>query len=121
MTDRSVSPEEDAGTVPPGVPLPVPPPLEDQVLLHLLAHHAYGTRFEADKSTTEIGLQRAFAQHEGSVLKHVVVSLEAAHLIARRSQYVVGYSEPKTVYVLTPLGRQRAIGLLTSESCGEEV
>jgi hypothetical protein len=49
-------------------------------------------------------------------VRRALQELEANRWIARRMQYVVGYSEPKLVFTLTPIGHHRAQGLLTDAS-----
>jgi hypothetical protein len=44
-------------------------------------------------------------------VKTALRSLEMARSIYRRVQYVIGYSEPKLVYSLTPGGHRKALSL----------
>ena len=88
-----------------------PNALERSLLLHLLDHRGHQVRFEADQWTTEFGIFRAFAQEEQGVLKVALRALEMSRLIYRRVQYVIGYSEPKLVYSLTPSGHRKAVVL----------
>ena len=95
-----------------------PTRLERSVLLHLLEHRGQQVRFEADQWTTEFGIFRAFAHEDLSELKNCLRSLEMTRYIYRRVQYVIGYSEPKLVYSLTPSGHRKAIDL-HREAVGE--
>jgi hypothetical protein len=82
--------------------------LERSLLVHLLAHRGHQVRFEADQWTTEFGILRAFADHDVQAVKALLRNLEMGHILYRRVQYVVGYTEPKLVYSLTPAGQRRA-------------
>ena len=82
--------------------------LEDPILVHLLHHRGHQVRFEADQWTTEFGILRAFATHDAQSLRGTLRALEMSRSIYRRVQYVIGYSEPKLVYSLTPAGYKRA-------------
>lgn len=97
-----------------------PTRLERCVLLHLLEHRGQQVRFEADQWTTEFGIFRAFAQEDLPELKNSLRSLEMTRYIYRRVQYVIGYSEPKLVYSLTPSGHRKALDLRREDS-GEGV
>jgi DNA-binding PadR family transcriptional regulator len=88
-----------------------PPALERALLLHLLDHRGHQVRFEADQWTTEFGIFRAFAGRDLGSLKNALRSLETSRLIYRRVQYVIGYSEPKLIYSLTPSGHRKASDL----------
>ena len=90
--------------------------LERSLLLHLLEHRGQQVRFEADRWTTEFGIFRKFSAEPTVDLKVALRSLEMSHMIFRRTQYVVGYSEPKLVYSLTPSGHRKALALLTEEA-----
>jgi DNA-binding PadR family transcriptional regulator len=79
------------------------------LLLHLLEHHGQQVRFEASQWTTEFGIVRRFPDEDPLVLRATLRALEMARLVFQRSQYVVGYSEPKTVYSLTPSGHRQAL------------
>lgn len=85
--------------------------LEDAILLHILDHRGHQVRFEADQWTTEFGIFRAFSQDDVGRIKLALRSLEMSRSIYRRVQYVIGYSEPKLVYSLTPGGHRRALTL----------
>ena len=87
------------------------PALEDSILLHLLDHRGHQVRFEADQWTTEFGIVRAFGQTELGRVKSALRSLEMNRTVYRRVQYVIGYSEPKLVYSLTPSGHRKALSL----------
>jgi hypothetical protein len=52
-------------------------------------------------------------------LKNTLRALEMTRYIYRRVQYVIGYSEPKLVYSLTPSGHRKALDLRREDS-GEE-
>jgi hypothetical protein len=88
-----------------------PGPLERALLVHLLDHRGHQVRFEADQWTTEFGILRAFAHEDPVVVKNTIRSLEMARWIYRRLQYVIGYSEPKLVFSLTPSGHRKALDL----------
>lgn len=95
-------------------PRPPEPPgeldrLERILLLHLLEHRGQQVRFEASQWTTEFGLQRRFSHEDPTGLKSAIRSLEMSRMIYRRTQYVVGYSEPKQVFSLTPTGHRKAL------------
>ncbi|MGI0132432.1 MAG: hypothetical protein ACREDK_05000 [Thermoplasmata archaeon] len=92
-----------------------PTPLGRLLLLHLLAHRGHQVRFEADQWTTEFGIVRAFPNEDQGVLKVSLRALEMSRLIYRRIQYVIGYSEPKLVYSLTPSGHRKALDLKREE------
>ena len=85
--------------------------LERMLLQHLLEHRGQQVRFEADQWTTEFGIFRAFGQEDAGTLKVALRSLEMSRYVYRRVQYVIGYSEPKLVYSLTPSGHKKAIAL----------
>lgn len=83
--------------------------IERMLLLHLLEHRGQQIRFEASQWTTEFGIFRKFASEDSSELKAALRSLEMGRMIYRRTQYVVGYSEPKHVFSLTPSGHRKAL------------
>src|SRR5579871_494686 len=85
--------------------------LERSLLLHLLDHRGHQVRFEADQWTTEFGIVRAFGQSDMGRVKVALRSMEMNRTIYRRVQYVIGYSEPKLVYSLTPSGHRKAVSL----------
>jgi DNA-binding PadR family transcriptional regulator len=85
--------------------------IERSLLLHLLDHRGQQVRFEADQWTTEFGIFRAFGPEDPTTLKVALRSLEMSRYIYRRVQYVIGYSEPKLVFSLTPSGHRKAIDL----------
>lgn len=85
--------------------------LEESILLHLLDHRGHQVRFEADQWTTEFGIVRAFGPAELGRVKNALRSLEMNRTVYRRVQYVIGYSEPKLVYSLTPSGHRKALSL----------
>ncbi len=83
--------------------------LERQLLVHLLEHRGNQVRFEADQWTTEFGILRKFAAEDPGLLKNAMRLLEMSRMVYRRTQYVVGYSEPKHVLSLTPAGHRAAL------------
>jgi hypothetical protein len=83
--------------------------LERLLLLHLLEHRGQQIRFEASQWTTEFGIMRKFANEDAGELKQALRVLEMGRMIYRRTQYVVGYSEPKHVFSLTPSGHRKAL------------
>ncbi|HUI38319.1 MAG TPA: hypothetical protein VLY85_01675 [Thermoplasmata archaeon] len=85
-----------------------PDELERSILLHLLVHRGAQVRFEADQSTTEFGVFRAFESMDTTVVKQALRHLEMGRFVYRRVQYVIGYSEPKLVFSLTPSGHRFA-------------
>jgi hypothetical protein len=86
--------------------------LERSLLLHLLEHRGQQIRFEADQWTTEFGIARKFSSEDPAMLKNALRSLEMSRMVFRRTQYVVGYSEPKHVFSLTPTGHRKALEYL---------
>ena len=86
----------------------VPGSLERDILLHLLDHRGHPVRVEADQWTTEFGILRSFAAADPAVVRQSLRNLEMARWIYRRVQYVIGYTEPKLVYSLTPSGHRKA-------------
>jgi hypothetical protein len=90
--------------------------LEQSLLRHLLTYRGHQVRFEADAHTTEFGIYRSFADLEAGVLKNTLRQLENGRWVYRRVQYVVGFSEPKLVYSLTPNGYRKALDLFGDES-----
>ena len=88
--------------------------LEQSLLRHLLTYRGHQVRFEADAHTTEFGIYRSFADLEAGVLKSTLRQLENGRWVYRRVQYVVGFSEPKLVYSLTPNGYRKALDLFGS-------
>lgn len=83
--------------------------LERLLLLHLLEHRGQQIRFEASQWTTEFGVVRKFAGEDPAELKQALRTLEMTRMIYRRTQYVIGYSEPKHVFSLTPSGHRTAL------------
>ncbi len=83
--------------------------VERRLLLHLLAHHGQQVRFEASQWVTEFGIARQFSDETPEDLRRALRSLEMGRMVYRRTQYVVGYSEPKHVYALTPSGHRKAL------------
>jgi DNA-binding PadR family transcriptional regulator len=101
----------------------VPPVETDRVerllLLHLLAHHGQQVRFEASQWVTEFGIVRQFAQEPPETIRRALHTLEMSRLIYRRTQYVVGYSEPKHVFSLTQSGHRKAIEFRDAADSGD--
>jgi len=89
--------------------------LEQSLLRHLLTYRGHQVRFEADAHTTEFGIYRAFTDLEAGLLKNALRQLENGRWIYRRVQYVIGFSEPKLVYSLTPHGYRKALDLFGTE------
>jgi hypothetical protein len=85
--------------------------LEQSLLRHLLTYRGHQVRFEADAHTTEFGIYRSFTDLEAGLLKNALRQLETGRWIYRRVQYVIGFSEPKLVYSLTPNGYRKALDL----------
>jgi hypothetical protein len=83
--------------------------LERLLLLHLLEHRGQQVRFEASQWTTEFGIFRKFSVEDPAELKQALRTLEMGRMVYLRTQYVVGYSEPKHVYSLTPSGHRKAL------------
>ena len=83
--------------------------LERLLLLHLLEHRGQQIRFEASQWTTEFGILRKFSVEDVGEVKLALRTLEMGRMIYLRTQYVVGYSEPKHVYSLTPSGHRKAL------------
>jgi hypothetical protein len=94
--------------------------LERSLLLHLLEHRGQQIRFEADQWTTEFGIARKFSSEDPANLKNALRSLEMSRMVFRRTQYVVGYSEPKHVFSLTPTGHRKALEYLREDG-GEDL
>jgi hypothetical protein len=90
--------------------------LEESLLRHLLTYRGHQVRFEADAHTTEFGIYRSFTDLEAGVLKNALRQLENGRWIYRRVQYVIGFSEPKLVYSLTPNGYRKALDLFGAPS-----
>lgn len=89
--------------------------LERNLLIHLLEHRGNQVRFEADQWTTEFGIMRKFASEDPALLKNAMRLLEMSRLVYRRTQYVVGYSEPKHVLSLTATGHRAALEVQHAE------
>lgn len=83
--------------------------VERMLLMHLLEHHGQQVRFEASPWVTEFGIVRRFPDVPSDSLRRALRTLEMGRLVYRRTQYVVGYSEPKQVYSLTPSGHRKAV------------
>lgn len=90
--------------------------LESKILLHLLEHRGRQIRFEASQWTTEFGILRKFSHEDPVSVQQALRELEVGRLIYRRTQYVVGYSEAKHVFSLTPSGHRAAIECQRGES-----
>jgi hypothetical protein len=89
--------------------------IERLLLVHLLDHRGNQVRFEADQWTTEFGIARKFAGEDPADLKNAMRALEMSRMIYRRTQYVVGYSEPKHVLSLTATGHRMALEVQRGE------
>jgi hypothetical protein len=89
--------------------------IERLLLVHLLDHRGNQVRFEADQWTTEFGIARKFAGEDPGDLKNAMRTLEMSRMIYRRTQYVVGYSEPKHVLSLTATGHRMALEVQRSD------
>jgi DNA-binding PadR family transcriptional regulator len=87
-----------------------------RILLHLLAHHGEQIRFEASQWTAEFGILRGLSEDDPAEVKRALRALEESRMIFRRTQYVVGYSDPKHVYALTPSGHRKALEFQQDES-----
>jgi hypothetical protein len=85
--------------------------LGQSLLRHLLTYRGHQVRFEADARTTEFGIYRSFADIEPGLVRNALRQLELGRWIYRRVQYVVGFSEPKLVYSLSPNGYRKALDL----------
>lgn len=85
--------------------------LEQSLLRHLLTYRGHQVRFEADAHTMEFGIYRSFTDLEAGLLKNALRQLENGRWVYRRVQYVIGFSEPKLVYSLTPHGYRKALDL----------
>ena len=92
--------------------------VERMLLLHLLEHHGQQVRFEASQWVTEFGIVRRFADEPPESLRRALRALEMGRMVYRRTQYVVGYSEPKHVYALTPSGHRMALEVRSTEAPG---
>jgi hypothetical protein len=101
----------------------VPPVELDRVerilLLHLLAHHGQQVRFEASQWVTEFGIVRQFSTEPPERLRRALRALEMGRLVYQRTQYVVGYSEPKHVFSLTPSGHRKALEVREAGGAGD--
>ncbi|HYA10546.1 MAG TPA: hypothetical protein VEH10_02595 [Thermoplasmata archaeon] len=92
--------------------------VERMLLMHLLEHHGQQVRFEASPWVTEFGIVRRFPEEPSDALRRALRALEMGRLVYRRTQYVVGYSEPKQVYSLTPSGHRKAVEVREVEPPG---
>lgn len=79
------------------------------ILLHLLENRAQQTRFEASELITEPGILKTLGAEDPELTKKALRELETRRLIYRRTQYVVGHSEAKHVFVLTRSGHRIAL------------
>lgn len=97
-------PPAGPGSVPPALGGPTP---EHRILVHLWENRTPRGRFEAGKALTEPGIMRGLGL--GRVeLKRLLVRLEAQGMLTHRTQYVVGFTEMRTVYHLTRRGEREA-------------
>jgi len=92
--------------------------VERMLLMHLLEHHGQQVRFEASPWVTEFGIVRRFPDEPADALRRALRTLEMGRLVYRRTQYVVGYSEPKQVFSLTPSGHRKAVEVREVEPPG---
>jgi len=92
--------------------------VERMLLLHLLDHHGQQVRFEASQWVTEFGIIRQFPGEPPEVIRRGLHTLEMGRFIYQRTQYVVGYSEPKPVYFLTPSGHRKALEIREATPAG---
>lgn len=83
--------------------------VERMLLLHLLDHHGQQVRFEASQWVTEFGIVRQFPGEPPEAIRRALHTLEMGRFVYQRTQYVIGYSEPKPVYFLTPSGHRKAL------------
>ena len=95
--------------------------VERKLLLHLLNNHGQQVRFEASQAVTEFGIVRQFSDEGAEVVRRGLKTLEMGRLVYRRTQYVVGYSEPKPVYFLTPSGHRTALEVQESSPSTEAI
>jgi DNA-directed RNA polymerase subunit RPC12/RpoP len=108
------------GGVPEGEETPAPrtlrgASLKREILLHLLEYRGQQIRFEASQWTTEFGILRKFSDYDPDSVKQALRNLEMSRMIYRRTQYVVGYSEAKHVFSLTPSGHKQALAYRRGE------
>jgi hypothetical protein len=96
------------------------PRLEREILLHLLEHRGQQIRFEASEWTTEFGVLRKFVNEDSSEVKRALRVLEESRLIYRRTQYIVGHSDLKHVFSLTPSGHKQALAYRRGEPASAE-
>ena len=82
--------------------------LGQSLLHHLLRFRGHQVRFEADSHTTEFGICRTFPEVDIQEIRSALRTLENFRWIYRRVQYVIGFSEPKLVFSLTPNGYRKA-------------
>ena len=98
----------EPGTLRPApVEPPTPPTPSGIVLLHLWRNRTPRGRFEAGKELTESGMVRSLGLPV-SELRRILSRLELEGNLTHRLQYVVGYTEMKTVYHLTRRGEHGA-------------
>ena len=93
--------------------------VERLLLLHLVDHHGQQVRFEASQWVTEFGMIRQFPEETPDAIRRALRTLEMGRYVYRRTQYVVGYSEPKPVYFLTPSGHRKALEVRETTPPGE--
>ena len=95
--------------------------VERLLLMHLLEHHGQQVRFEASQWVTEFGIVRRFPSEPSDTIRRALRALEMSRMVYRRTQYVVGYSEPKHIYSLTPSGHRKAVEVREATPAGEEL
>ena len=93
---------------------------KNDILIHLLAHRAHQSRFEMDKNVTEFSIMRAFRWMGTHRVRVALQDLENRRLVARQTQYVVGYNEPKVIYLLTSSGRLPSKKIIAGDGKREE-
>ncbi len=106
----------------PETPAPPPPtkggvPPEHRILIHLWENRTPRGRFEAGKPLTEPGMMRSLGLDRGQ-LKRLLTRLEGQGMLSHRTQYVVGFTEMRTVYHLTRRGEREAQNLRGSPPPG---
>ena len=105
----SAPPVSDPPTTGPTPPTGSGSPVPRRILLHLLRHRGDLVRFEASIQTTEEEIVHALPEAEPAEVRQALRALVQSQRLLRRTQYVVGVSDPKTVYVLTTSGRRMAL------------
>ncbi len=86
-------------------------------MVHLWENRTPRGRFEAGKALTEPGMMRSLGLDRAE-LKRLLTRLEGQGMLSHRIQYVVGFTEMRTVYHLTRRGEREARDLQRSLSPG---